>query len=357
MSNTNNTQIAKLVTFTLIATMAVVVTFSAVSGVNGDTGCPTPSGSIVSTGESGGGALAIVTNDSDCEFGVGFDSVLNSNSQHYDSTSGTVGARQTIQLHINVPNCEYRLELYSNGSYLASGIFKVGACVAPTPTPFVPTPTPFVPTPTPFVPTPTPPAVVIPPTVTISANPSLICAGQSAYLSWNTTNASQAIINQIGAVGLYNGSQLVTPAQTTAYTITATNTSGGIATAAAIITVTGVCYTPTPTPTPSASYLTISKTVRNISANGYETESVNANASDTVEFIIRVSNSNSQVANNVRVSDALPYGLNYVAGSTTVDNSYFGDGITSGGINLGSFYSSRIATIRFRATLTQAYGS
>lgn len=391
MFNTFNRPTTKLVSFSLIAIMAVVVTFSGISLVKGDSlDCSNPlsllTASIVSNGESGGGALAIIANNSDCQFDVGFDSVLNSNSQHYDTTSGFLGARQTIQLHINVPDCEYRLELYTSGVYIASGIFKIGTCVAPVPTPVPPTPTPVPPTPTPYVPAPTPvyipvpiqpiyvpaptpiytvvptptpvptpPAVLIPPTASISINPTSICLGQSAYLSWNTTNASQAIINQLGAVGLYNGSQLVTPSQTTAYTITATNTSGGLATATALITVTGACATPTPTP--SLSYLTISKNVRNISSNGYETKSVNANASDTVEFVIRVSNSNYQTATNVRVSDSLPYGLNYISGSTTVDNLYFGDGLTSGGINLGSFYSGRTATIRFRATLTQAYGA
>ena len=97
--------------------------------------------------------------------------------------------------------------------------------------------------------------------------------------------------------------------------------------------------------------------VRNVSSNTSEVKSVNANINDTVEFVIRVSASNYQTANNVRVTDSLPYGLTYVPGSTTVDNSNYGysDGITSGGINLGSFYSGRMATIRFRATVGQGY--
>ena len=91
--------------------------------------------------------------------------------------------------------------------------------------------------------------------------------------------------------------------------------------------------------------------VRNITLNTSEVKSVNANINDTVEFVIRVSTSNYQSATNVRVIDSLPYGLTYISGSTTVDNSYSNDGITSNGVNLGSFYSGRLVTIRFRATV------
>ena len=95
--------------------------------------------------------------------------------------------------------------------------------------------------------------------------------------------------------------------------------------------------------------------VRNLASNTNEVKSVNANVNDTVEFVIRVSVSNNQTATNVRVTDSLPYGLTYISGSTTVDNSYWNDGITSGGIILGSFNPGRLATIRFRATVGQGY--
>ena len=216
-------------------------------------------------------------------------------------------------------------------------------CVTPTPT-LTPTPTP----------TPTP--IPLPITVSISANPSSICIGQSAYLSWTTNNATQVSINQLGTVNLYFGNQSVSPTQTTTYTITATNSIGSSAVASTTVFVTGYCYNPTPTPT--NSYLSISKMVRNISSNSNEVKSANVNTSDTVEFVIRVSAPNYQTVNNVRVIDSLPYGLSYIQGSTTVDNSYWSDGIVYGGINLGSFYSGRTATIRFRATVVnQSYNN
>ncbi len=252
--------------------------------------------------------------------------------------SGTSGVRPDTLTNqaTYIVNC-------NNGTNSATDLVTVFV-VQPTPTP---TPTPF-PTPSP---TPTP----LPITASIYSNPSSICVGQPAYLSWTTNNATQAVINQLGAVNLYSGSQSVSPSQTMTYTLTATNNQGGYAVASTTIFVTGYCYTPTPTPTPTNLYLSISKTVRNISSNTNELESVNANNNDTVEFIIRVSTSSNQTATNVRISDSLPYGLNYVSGSTTVDNSYWNDGITNGGIDLGSFYPNRFVTIRFRATVNQSY--
>ena len=82
------------------------------------------------------------------------------------------------------------------------------------------------------------------PTASLSANPTSVTAGASSTLSWTTTNATAVTINQgIGAV-VFNGSQVVTPAATTTYTLTATN-SGGSVTATAAVTV----VPPTPIPT------------------------------------------------------------------------------------------------------------
>jgi RHS repeat-associated protein len=64
------------------------------------------------------------------------------------------------------------------------------------------------------------------PTVDISANPETVLAGESSTLSWNSTSADSAgIDNGIGNVPV-NGSTPVSPTQTTTYTITVTGPGG-----------------------------------------------------------------------------------------------------------------------------------
>jgi hypothetical protein len=68
----------------------------------------------------------------------------------------------------------------------------------------------------------------VPPTATLSASPASISAGQSATLTWSTTNATTVSINQgIGTVAL-SGTRSVAPAATTTYTLTATNANGSV---------------------------------------------------------------------------------------------------------------------------------
>ena len=75
-----------------------------------------------------------------------------------------------------------------------------------------------------------------PPWVTLSANPGTIEAGKCATLSWSSTNASSASIDQgIGSVDP-SGSRQVCPASTAQYTITATG-EGGTRTASTTVTV------------------------------------------------------------------------------------------------------------------------
>lgn len=64
------------------------------------------------------------------------------------------------------------------------------------------------------------------PTVKISASPTSIVVGSSSTLTWTSTNATSASIdNGIGEVSL-NGSISVFPNVTTTYTITVKNSSG-----------------------------------------------------------------------------------------------------------------------------------
>lgn len=91
--------------------------------------------------------------------------------------------------------------------------------------------------PKPQPPAPPPPAPApARPTVTLQASPSSINKGDSATLSWNSTDATQlTIAPDVGAVTA-QGSTKVTPSDSTTYTITATG-PGGSASATASVSV------------------------------------------------------------------------------------------------------------------------
>jgi len=100
--------------------------------------------------------------------------------------------------------------------------------------------------PTPPPPPPPPPA----PTASISVTPDSIQPGQSASLTWQTTNATDVSIDGIGAVQA-NGSQSVSPTESTTYHLVAKG-SGGTQEATARLTVTA----PPPPPPPPAPTVT-----------------------------------------------------------------------------------------------------
>jgi peptidoglycan-associated lipoprotein len=75
-------------------------------------------------------------------------------------------------------------------------------------------------------------------------NPSTIQAGQSASLTWQTSNATDVSIDGIGAVQP-NGSQSVSPSESTTYHLTAKG-SGGTQEATARLTVTPAAAPPPP---------------------------------------------------------------------------------------------------------------
>jgi peptidoglycan-associated lipoprotein len=96
-------------------------------------------------------------------------------------------------------------------------------------------------------PQPAPPPAPARPTVTLQASPSTINKGDSATLSWNSTDATQlSITPDVGSVTA-QGSTKVTPSDSTTYTITATGT-GGNASASASVTVAAPPPPPAPAP-------------------------------------------------------------------------------------------------------------
>jgi peptidoglycan-associated lipoprotein len=98
-------------------------------------------------------------------------------------------------------------------------------------------------------PPPPPPPVVAPParpTVTLQASPTLVQKGESATLTWSSTNATSLSLSpEVGNVTA-EGSTRVTPSDSTTYTITATG-PGGSADANARVSV-----APPPPPPPPA---------------------------------------------------------------------------------------------------------
>jgi peptidoglycan-associated lipoprotein len=118
-------------------------------------------------------------------------------------------------------------------AFALSAILMLGAChkkAAPPPPP----------------PPPPPPS----PTASISASPDTIQQGQSATLSWQTSNATDVSIDGIGAVQP-SGSQQVSPTASTTYHLVAKG-SGGSQDASTRLTVTPPpAAAPPPPPSPS----------------------------------------------------------------------------------------------------------
>jgi peptidoglycan-associated lipoprotein len=94
---------------------------------------------------------------------------------------------------------------------------------------------------------PPPSPVAARPTVTLEASSTFIQQGESATLTWTSTNATSLTLTpSVGTVAA-QGSQKVTPTDSTTYTITATG-PGGQATQSLRISV-GAANVPQPTPT------------------------------------------------------------------------------------------------------------
>jgi peptidoglycan-associated lipoprotein len=115
-------------------------------------------------------------------------------------------------------------------------------------------PPPVAPTPTATAPAPAQPAR---PTVTLQASSTFIQRGDSATLTWSSTNATTLTLNPGGSVAP-EGSSKVSPADSTTYTITATG-PGGTADQSIRITVSAaappVAADNTPTETADQAFL------------------------------------------------------------------------------------------------------
>src|SRR6266852_7959109 len=100
-------------------------------------------------------------------------------------------------------------------------------------------------------PPPPPPPPAASPTASVSVSPDTIEKGQSATLTWQTSNATDVSIDGIGAVQP-NGSQSVSPSDSTTYHLVAKG-AGGSQEATARLTVAQPPPPPPTTTTPTMS--------------------------------------------------------------------------------------------------------
>lgn len=106
--------------------------------------------------------------------------------------------------------------------------------------------------------------------------------------------------------------------------------------------------TPTPSPLPA---LTIIKLTRNEEVRGQMVNETNAKPGERVRFQITIANTGLGIAKNVVVDDILPAQLVYKPNTTIVDQVNVSDGITAGGIKIGTIEPGQSKIIAFNATV------
>ncbi len=181
------------------------------------------------------------------------------------------------------------------------------------------------------------------PTVNLATSPSSIAQGQSSILTWTSANAAQCTASGgwSGSKAL-SGSEQTSPSLTTTYSITCSN-QNGVANDSETVFVT------TTVGTPARLLITKAGLNRTLNQTAYS-NSIEAQGGDTVEFEIRVRNTDTS-AGQIIVRDILPQELSYVPGSTTINNNVAPDGIAASGLSLGTVASNEEKAIRFRATV------
>lgn len=143
---------------------------------------------------------------------------------------------------------------YTLGAYIPfGGVTPAAKPVEPAPAPVViPAPAPVVVPPAP-APAPVPPAV---PTAALTVFPTTVTKGNTATLNWNSQNASTCYIQPgIGQVPPM-GARVITPDDTTAYTISCSGAGGTASSAANVVVITPppapVVVAPAPKPSVAA---------------------------------------------------------------------------------------------------------
>lgn len=111
---------------------------------------------------------------------------------------------------------------------------------------------------------------------------------------------------------------------------------------------------PAPQPTPQSSF-DFKKQVRAAGSTAWQ-ESYTARPGEAVEFLLEYRNTGETTQDNVVLSDELPAGMSYVAGSSRLGNAEnpngvtTDDGVTADGLNIGRYGAGGNGWVIFRAT-------
>lgn len=187
-------------------------------------------------------------------------------------------------------------------------------------------------------PPPPPPPPPPQPTASISVSPSSIQAGQSASLTWQTSNATDVSIDGIGAVQP-NGSQTVSPTDSTTYHLTAKG-AGGTQEATARLTVTQPPPPPPPAPTVTDEDL-FNQNIKDIYFD-YDKSDIRADQQSSIQadiaFLTQHSNVNFTIEGHCDERGSTEYNL--ALGDKRANSVK--EALTTAGIN-----ASRIKTISY----------
>ena len=202
-----------------------------------------------------------------------------------------------------------------------AAIFMLGAChkkTAPPPPP------------------PPPPAAA--PTASISVSPDTIQPGQSATLSWQTSNATDVSIDGIGAVQP-SGSQKVSPTGSTTYHLVAKG-SGGTQEATTRLTVTAPPPPPAATPSPTDEDL-FGRSVKDIYFD-YDKSNIRADQEASIQADIVFLNEHPNISFTIEghCDDRGSTEYNLALGDQRANSVK--NALTTGGMN-----ASRIKTISY----------
>ena len=170
-------------------------------------------------------------------------------------------------------------------------------------------------------------AISNPRIIRFEATPTNIAAGESSTLSWTTDGATSVSINGVGTNLPANGSRVVTPTQTTTYTLTATAADGSSVTAPAIVTVGGT----------SSRILQFSLNPTTINAGGSSQLCWQVEGASTVSISPGIGTVKATDCVTVSPTGTTTYVLTATNGSASVTASAT---LTVGGVKILSFTSS-----------------
>lgn len=194
------------------------------------------------------------------------------------------------------------------------------------------------------------------PSVSLVANPAAVNQNGSSVLSWVSHNATTCAASG-GWSGwrATSGSETVTPAASTVYSITCTGPGGAAADSKSVTVFPAVQIFAAAVPVAAAqtgttAAATVSKTARNITLNQQDfSNTIAAQGNDVIEFRVAIRNTSAQAA-TVTLRDVFPLDLFYVYQSARVDGVAVGDSLpTAGGLVIANVGAGQERIVLFRS--------